>query len=254
VTAAQASRDRAPNHHGTEEYPMKMLPLKSLLAAGLLLASGLANAQFSSTWTVANEYDFRGFSQSAKDPALQGSLDYAFGNGFAIGAWASNIDFEPLDGDVELDLYANYTGAINDDTAWTAGVVYYAYPGSDDIGEYPEFFVGLNYGAFQFKQWYSDKLYDIDSGAYTEANATFPLPNNFSITAHAGYSWGDYWDSAGGEIFDYAVGVGYTYGKFNFSLKYTGTDASGAQKITSDVGNNEGRIVFAVSTTFPYGD
>ena len=42
-----------------------------------------------------SDYDFRGFSQSAKDPALQGSADYAFGeSGFSIGAWASNVDFE----------------------------------------------------------------------------------------------------------------------------------------------------------------
>jgi uncharacterized protein (TIGR02001 family) len=232
---------------------MKMTPFKGLVAAGLLLASGVANAQFSSTWTAASEYDFRGFSQSAKDPALQASADYAFSQGFAIGAWASNIDFEPADGDVELDLYGSYTGAINDTLAWTAGITYYAYPGSDDIDNYTEIFLGLNAGPVQFKQWYSNDLYNLgDSAWYTEANATFPLPANFSILAHAGYSWGDYWkDQFGTEVFDYSVGVGYALGNFNFALKYTGTDD---ESIESDVGNNEGRVVFTVATTFPWKD
>src|SRR6185295_14762240 len=90
----------------------KMKSLKTLsLVAGLLALSGVSQAQFSSTWTAVSDYDFRGFSQSAKDPALQGSADYAFGDsGFSVGAWASNVDFSPVDGDVELDLYANYVG------------------------------------------------------------------------------------------------------------------------------------------------
>jgi uncharacterized protein (TIGR02001 family) len=231
-----------------------MKHLKWIAATGLLVASGVAHAQFSSTITAASEYDFRGFSQSAKDPAIQASADYAFSNGFAIGAWASNIDFSPLDGDVELDLYGSYTGSITESTSWTAGFTYYAYPGADDIDNYTEVYLGLNTGPFSFKQWYSNDFYNLSESAwYTEANGTFPLPNNFSLLAHVGYSWGNYWkDLAGGELFDYSIGVGYTYEKFNFALKWTGTDASGAQKITSDVGNNEGRIVFTVATTLPW--
>ncbi len=233
---------------------MKMFPMKGLLAAGLLLASSLAHAQFSSTWTVTNDYDFRGFSQSAKDPALQGSLDYAFSNGFAVGAWASNVDFSPADGDIELDLYGSYTGAINDKTSWAVGFTYYTYPGSSDVDNYLEVYGGLNYGPFQFKQWYSDDFYNVgESAFYTEANVTYPLPNNFSVIAHAGYSWGNYWsDVVGKEIFDYSIGVGYTWDKFNFALKYNGTDASGPYKITDDVLNNEGRVIFSVATTFPW--
>ena len=117
-----------------------MKSIKTLaLVTGLLALSGVSQAQFSSTWTVVSDYDFRGVSQSAKDPALQGSADYAFGDsGFSVGAWASNVDFSPFDGDIELDLYANYAGKINDTFSWTAGLTYYSYPGSDDLGEYAE--------------------------------------------------------------------------------------------------------------------
>jgi uncharacterized protein (TIGR02001 family) len=228
------------------------------LAAGTVLAvAGVANAgEFSSTITATTDYDFRGFSQSAKDPALQASLDYGFDNGFAIGAWASNIDFEPADGDVEVNLYAGYGADISDTLAWNVGAVYYLYPSSDDLGEYWEAYVGLDVGPVSLKQWYSDDLYEIgESGFYTEANASFPIGESaFSILAHLGYAWGDAWDDdvLGGDLFDYSIGVGYDFSNFSLALKYTGTDASGGQKITGDVGNNEGRLLLTISTTLPW--
>jgi uncharacterized protein (TIGR02001 family) len=101
-----------------------------------------------------------------------------------------------------------------------------------------------------------DDLYEIgESAFYTEANTAYAIgETGFSILAHLGYSWGDAWDDdvLGGELFDYSIGVGYDFSNFSLALKYTGTDASGDQKITDDVGNNEGRIVFTVSTTLPW--
>jgi uncharacterized protein (TIGR02001 family) len=232
-----------------------MKSIKTLaLVTGLLAVSGVSQAQFSSTWTAVSDYDFRGFSQSAKDPALQASADYAFGDsGFAIGAWASNIDFEPLDGDLELDVYINYTGKINDTFSWLAGINYYTYPGSDDIGEYPEIYLGFSAGAFTFKQWYADSLYDSDvSGLYSEANYSVPIGEKFSLGFHAGYAWGDAWDAE--EVVDYAVQANYTAGKFTIFGKFTGTDASEANEYTSDVNNNEPRFLVGVTTTFPWGD
>ena len=86
------------------------------LVTGLLALSGVSQAQFSSTWTAVSDYDFRGYSQSAKSPALQASADYTAGDtGFSAGAWASNVDFGPATmKTMELDLYANYAVKIND--------------------------------------------------------------------------------------------------------------------------------------------
>jgi uncharacterized protein (TIGR02001 family) len=240
-----------------------MKSIKTLaLVTGLLALSGVSQAQFSSTWTAVSDYDFRGYSQSAKDPALQGSADYAFGDsGFSIGAWASNVDFDGYDGDVELDLYANYVGSINDTFSWTAGLTRYMYPGSDasfgaaEIGEYFEGYVGFNAGAFSFKQWYSNDFYEVDESAqYTEVNYTLPIGEKFSLALHAGYSWGDYWDAVGDEVVDYALQGNFTAGHFTLFGKFTGTDASGPLKVKTDSGNNEPRILVGVMTTFPWGD
>src|SRR5262245_36957391 len=112
---------------------------KMALVTGLLALSGVSQAQFSSTWTAVSDYDFRGFSQSAKSPALQASADYAVGEtGFSFGAWASNVDFGDAysDEDMELDLYANYVGKINDIVSLTAGGTWYDYPLGSSISGY----------------------------------------------------------------------------------------------------------------------
>ena len=245
-----------------------MKSIKSLaLVIGLLALSGVSQAQFSSTWTAVSDYDFRGWSQSAKDPALQGSADYAFGDsGFSIGAWASNVDFgSSIDGDIELDVYANYVGKINDTFSWTAGLTRYNYPGSSAsstksaIGEYFEGYVGFNAGNFSFKQWYSNDFYELgDSAEYTEANYTQAIGDKFSLNFHAGYSWGDYWDAVGdatgesGPILDYGVQANFTAGNFTIFGKLTGTDASGLEKVKTDASNNEARFLVGVMTTFPW--
>jgi uncharacterized protein (TIGR02001 family) len=231
-----------------------MKSIKNLaLVAGLLAVSSVSQAQFSSTWTAVSDYDFRGYSQSAKDPAIQASADYAFGeSGFAIGAWASNVDFDN-DEDAELDLYAAYTGSINDTFSWTAGATWYDYPLGDDLDGYAEVFVGFNAGNFGMKQWFADDFYALgDTALYTEFNYTQPFGENFSLAFHAGYSWGDYWEAD--EIVDYAVQANYTAGNFTIFGKLTGTDASGASKIEGDVGNNEPRVLVGIMTTLPWGE
>ncbi len=229
-----------------------MKSMKTLaLVIGLLGLSGVSQAQFSSTWTAVSDYDFRGFSQSAKDPALQASADYAFGDsGFAIGAWASNVDFDN-DADIELDLYAGYTGEINDTFSWNAGFVSYNYPGSDDAGDFIELYAGFNAGNFGFKQWYTDNLFDLDvDGLYTEVNYTQPINDSFSLAFHAGYAYGDGWEDI--ETTDYAVQLNYTVNNFTIFGKFTGTDSD--LEIDDDVNNNEARFLIGVMTTLPWGE
>ena len=225
------------------------------LVTGLLAISGVSQAQFSSTWTAVSDYDFRGYSQSAKGPALQASADYTAGDtGFSAGAWASNVDFgKGNDESMELDLYANYALKINDIMTFTSGVTLYTYPLGGDTSNYPEFYIGANLGNFSIKQWYSDDFYaGNESAAYTEANYTQPIGDKFSLAFHVGYAWGDYWEKVNLEkLTDYAVQANYTVGNFTIFAKFTGTDAD-TSKITSDANNNEPRGLIGVQTTLPW--
>ena len=74
-----------------------------------------------------------------------------------------------------------------------------------------------------------------------------------ALTAHIGYSDGDYWDRFDGYI-DWSVGVTYTLGNFNLGLKYVdGSDLEDTDGTPDDVFSSEARAVFSVSTTFPWG-
>jgi uncharacterized protein (TIGR02001 family) len=233
-----------------------MRKVRILAALGLLAAATAANAEISSTWTLTNDYDFRGITQSAKDPAVQASLDFATESGWYIGAWASNVDFGP-DSDInyELDLYTGFSGGSEDGLGWDVGLVYYSYPDDSDAN-YPEIYGKLNYGVFSGALFYSnDYVNSSESAEYISGDVNVPLQSNFSITAHAGYSFGAFWDQGeGSDYLDWSVGVGYTAGNFELALKWVDTtlEEGDFAFVKDDVFNSEGRVVFSIATTFPW--
>lgn len=223
------------------------------LVLGLLGVAGAAQAGISSTWTLTNDYDFRGQSQSSKDPALQASLDYAHDSGFYAGAWASNVDFGDDVIDYELDVYAGFTRTIESSgITWDAGLVTYNYPDESDAN-YFEGYASIAKDWWKAKLWYSpDYGGDFTSGNteayYIEANGTWALPQNFSLLAHIGYADGDYWDASDAQT-DFSIGVGYSINNFDLAVKYVDTDGD---EIRQDAFNNEGRVILTVATTFPW--
>jgi uncharacterized protein (TIGR02001 family) len=239
---------------------------------GLLGVAGATQAGVTSTWTLTNDYDFRGITQTAGDPAIQGSVDYAADSGWYVGAWASNIKFGVPDGiglknpHVELDVYGGYTKTLDSGLVYDLGGVYYTYPQESDFN-YLEAYAGIGYankdglsikGKFFYSPDFGGKTTSGNTPAeYLSGDLAVPMPAGFSFLAHAGYSFGDYWDKlkdagVGDTYFDWNMGVGYTAGKFNLALKWIdGSDlkaSDGAQFFSS-----EARVVFTVATTFPWG-
>jgi len=253
---------------------MKLIRGGALLI-GLLGVAGVTQAGVTSTWTLTNDYDFRGITQSAGDPALQASIDYAHASGWYVGAWGSNIDFGVDESagtlknpKLEVDVYTGFTKTLDSGLSYDVGGVYYTYPDESDF-DYLELYAG---GGFTAKSGASIKgkfFYSPDFGGkatpgntsaeYLGVDGSFPLPQNFSILGHVGYSFGKYWDTflkdaaLGDNYFDYSVGVGYTYKKFSLAAKWIdGSDlkeSDGAQFFSS-----EARVVVSIATTFPWGE
>jgi uncharacterized protein (TIGR02001 family) len=225
-----------------------------LAAVGLTFAAITASAEITGTVTATSDYDFRGITQSAQDPALQGSVDYAHESGLYAGIWASNVDFGD-DAEVEVDYYGGYSGG--EDVSYDVGYVWYSYPGSDDVAnyDYGEIYGELGWNWLSGKVWYSpDYVSSGDSAFYYEANGAFELPANFGLSAHVGYSDGDYWDAVNdGGYMDWSVGVSYTLGHFDFGLKWIdGSDLEAADGTPDDILSSEARAVLSISTTFPW--
>lgn len=230
---------------------------RGLALLGFAVLGSPAYADVSSTITLSTDYDFRGITQTAGDPALSASLDWSTEPGLYVGAWASNVDWGPgADADVEIDLYGGFRGSISEDFGFDVGAVYYLYePGGDD-SDFAEVYGSLTYKIVSAKLWYAWDFNNTgDSATYLEANAAIPLPQEFSLGLHAGYSDGDFWDAGpDGSYIDWSIGVSRSFGNFALSLKYIdGSDLKSSDGTPGDVFSSESKVYFSVATTLPWG-
>ncbi len=224
-----------------------------LATLAMLASASIAHAEISGTLTAVSDYNWRGITQTSGDPALQGSIDWAAESGFYAGAWASNVDFgDCCDEEIEVDVYTGFRGG--EDVTWDVGLVYYWYPGADDL-DFPEIYAAVGWEFLTGKISYSNDFGNSDESAfYYEVNGDWELPANFGANAHFGYSDGDaidafYEDS----YFDWSVGVTYTLENFDFGLKYVdGSDLDILDGTPGDVSSSESQVIFSVSTAFPW--
>ena len=227
------------------------------IAALVMMASAAAaHAEVTGSLAATTDYNWRGVTQTAQDPALQGSLDFSTEMGLHGGAWASNIDFGGGDPNVEIDLYAGWGGG--ETFLWDVGILYYTYAGESDLN-FTEFYGSLGW------EWITGKIsysYNFGGAAgaqafYYEANVDYPLPADFSLLGHFGYSDGDGIETAYGQdnYFDWAAGVGYTWKHFDFSLKYVdGEDLETYRDTPRDIFSSDAVVIFTVSTSFPWSN
>jgi uncharacterized protein (TIGR02001 family) len=159
-------------------------------------ASGSSDSAFTLGGSLAgtSEYFFRGISQTDDKPAVQGGVTAAYKFTDALsanaGVWASNVDFS--DARVEVDYTAGLTGSVMGVT-WTAGGIYYTYPGSENANnsaneefDFWELTGGLGYDFGLFSvggsvnwtpsfQAGTAQTQDSGTGWYLNANVKVPL-------------------------------------------------------------------------------
>ena len=158
---------------------------------------------------VVSDYLFRGVSQTHGKPALQGGVDYAFSNGFYVGAWGSNVTWvkDALSkGILEVDVYGGYKNTFaGGDWNYDVGYITYNYPshGSEIRGVMANPNTQEVYGAIGWK-WLSAKYsYATSShfiGWYGSATtATVDQKTNGSnyLELNANYDMGDGWTLIG---------------------------------------------------------
>jgi len=188
--------------------------------------------------TLASDYRFRGVGLSGGDIAIQGGLTLNTKPGIYVGTWASSLEDSPVYGEVELDIFAGWTGELTDGLGADVGVTYYAYP-SKDTGAGPsdvwEFYgklkptlgpVGLTFGLY-----YSPDQDSLGGGdnLYISADAGIGVPDTpLTVSAHVGYTDGFLTYTADGDAFDYSIGASVTVlGSMSIGLSYVGVDGPG---------------------------
>jgi len=213
-------------------------------AALVLAVSGTAFAEesdavFSVNAGLVSDYKFRGISQTDGRPAIQAGMDLEFGNGFYLGTWASQVDFDygNDETDYEQDFYAGFSADLNDSVSYDVGYIYYAYHGSGRDEDYQEIYGSLSFSDLTLGLAYSDD-YWAKSGAfyYPYADYSFSLPAEFSLDLHVGLNLFDE------EVFlfqsdsyiDYSVSLSKDYGDLNLSASFVGSDVSESECFDTD--------------------
>jgi len=144
---------------------------------------------------LTTDYVFRGFSQTAEGPAVQGGFDVTCGI-FYAGVWASSLNWGDFDhgsfdannfaygASVEMDWYLGIrpvTGRIT----WDLGVIYYSYPNA--------FNPGLNVNYFELKVGASSAIWKDGTVGVTvfwspdyqlESGSTWTFEGSFTQTFH----------------------------------------------------------------------
>lgn len=114
----------------------------------------LASAQLTGNVALTTNYKFRGQDQDASKskavkPAIQGGLDYAFGDsGFYLGNWNSSVDWLPGNS-IEMDFYGGYKFKAGD-VDLDVGALTYVYPGNT-AGNTTELYGAATYGPLTAK-------------------------------------------------------------------------------------------------------
>jgi len=237
--------------------------IRGLAAAACLSSALIAPAQaqdetdppgaveLSGNVAIVSDYRFRGVSLSGGDPAIQGGIDLAHESGFYVGTWASSIDDGGTDllGDVELDVYAGWTGKVSEGLTLDAGLLYYIYP-TKDLGadtDYLEPYASLGFtlgpaeatvgAAYAFDQ---DALGDNDN-LYVYTDLGVGIPNTpLSVRAHLGYTDGVFappllagaGDDSG---LDWSLGASATVlGGLELGVSYVGVEGPSIDGLTDD--------------------
>lgn len=201
----------------------KSILLAALLSAGFV-TSGMALAEEAAATPAAAEpasphtfayniglysqYIFRGLTQTAEEPAIQGGVDYSHASGFYLGAWGSNISWLEDGGNyknssLEIDLYGGYRNTFGETgIGYDVGLLYYWYPGDKtaagkvatgfDDPDTLEAYGALSWKWFQAKYSYvvTDDAWGTTDGQgtwYAELNANVPIAETgFTANFHVG--------------------------------------------------------------------
>ncbi|MHA6334466.1 TorF family putative porin [Qipengyuania sp. CAU 1752] len=212
-------------------------------AGGTSDVGGESGLELSGNVAVVSDYRFRGVSLSDGDIALQGGIDLGHSSGLYAGTWASSISGGSDFGELELDIYAGWSGDVSDGVTLDVGLLYYIYPTGDAPGVDTDYFepyasigttlgpvgatVGVAYAWEQDSLGGGDNLY-----LYTDFELGIPQ-TPITLTAHLGYTDGVFATALDGDSFDWGIGASYAItGNLSLGLNYVDTQGPSIEDFT----------------------
>jgi uncharacterized protein (TIGR02001 family) len=209
----------------------------SLLISTLYFSS-LYAGQFSGSLAVTSDYVYRGVSQTHGEPAIQGGIQYATLDHWALGVWASTTQLNTYDGTtIEVDPYVSFRWNIRDEWHGKLSALHYFHPlnSNNAYYEYDEVAASVDYNETLFFNvawsWnvshYSTWGYVNGNAISYEASWARPLPKSFSLSAGIGYY--DLSDLVNTGYWYWNAGVGKDWEMWHLALSYIGTSQEAEQ-------------------------
>jgi uncharacterized protein (TIGR02001 family) len=218
---------------------------------------------WSLTGSVAGQtdYRFRGISQSDRNPVPQGSLNLSGPDGFYVGTWVSEINWQ-LNGtnenpSIEWDIFGGKHFDLGG-TDLNVEAYEYAYPDATILKGNPaaSYFEGIFTLSHTFGPVALDAVYAVSpdftlgggTGNYLEGQAVLTLTDWLTASGNIGHQW------ASNIPVDYShgdAGVTATWKSISLDLRYLGTDLSKSNCATYWMGTkNACSAGFAATLTY----
>ena len=200
------------------------------LGASLMLTSVAAQAELSANASITNNYLWRGLTQSVNLPATQGGIDYSADNGFYVGTWISNVEYDAGDAfSYEHDVYFGYSGEAGG-IGYDGGYLYFNYDANAEF-DFSEVYGSLSFGAFTVgAQILADteaaegvgQDFGFGQATYIYGDYAIELANEAELSFHVGRHAGDFVEAFNGTTDDY-LDYGVTLAKDGFAFTISGT-------------------------------
>jgi uncharacterized protein (TIGR02001 family) len=226
-------------------------------ALGLAAASSAQAEGLSFNIGAVSLYKSNGIDQDSRQdtklkafrPAIQGGVDYDFGNGFYVGNWNSTGKFNATDDDdnvigtanLEIDLYAGFSKELSNGLSYDFGVARYIYPGAAGFGNSNEWYAAFTYGIVTAK--YTRGFGNDNRNARFGVSIEQPLSDKLTLKAGVGKRNRV---NAGGAS-DFSLGLAYDMGN-DLSLSAMVSGAQTGEEKAGDAGKT--RLIVGVSKSF----
>jgi uncharacterized protein (TIGR02001 family) len=207
--------------------------------------------KFSGNFSLVTDYSFRGVSQTGREIAIQGGIDWEHEIGLFLGLWGSSIKFPGDNTFLEQDFYGGYKGAIDDFSYQFLGTFFF-YPKEQQFN-YWEFALNLGYN-LDFMQLSAgflgspDYFGTLGTGFYLSSGAAVPIPLEipyvkFTVDGNIGWTTAEENILDDDEYFDWNIGLvaGLPHG-LSLDFRYVDTDIKG-------VFDADARFVFGITYT-----
>lgn len=183
-----------------------------------------AEVGWSANVELVSDYRFRGVSLSDRKPAFQAGVEYVHGSGLFAGGWASTIADD--DGaDVEVDLYAGYSGSIAA-VEYSVTATRYVYPkasGLDYFELQSEVVAPLGPVEYSCELAFTPDQKNASENIYAAAGLSYEGPHEITFHIKAGWE-----DGAYPSKWDYELGIAGSIGDFSLRAAYVATNRRAA--------------------------